>query len=66
MCGEAVSLTRNGATSCTNSSPDDDAKPMAAKYLSKWRPGFLEQQKGRELVDGKTEEENKEKVIAAS
>jgi hypothetical protein len=22
---------------------DDDAKPMAAKYLTKWRPGFLEQ-----------------------
>jgi hypothetical protein len=22
---------------------DDDAKPMAAKYLAKWRPRFLEQ-----------------------
>jgi hypothetical protein len=21
---------------------DDDAKPMASKYLSKWRPGFVE------------------------
>jgi symplekin len=25
-----------------NHSIDDDAKPMAAKYLAKWRPGFLE------------------------
>jgi hypothetical protein len=29
----------------TNLSADDDAKPIAAKYLSKWRPGFIEQQK---------------------
>lgn len=21
---------------------DEDARPMAAKYLSKWRPGFVE------------------------
>jgi symplekin len=25
---------------------DDDAKPMAAKYLTKWRPGFAERLKG--------------------
>jgi len=25
---------------------DEDAKPMAAKYLTKWRPGFAERLKG--------------------
>lgn len=23
---------------------DEDARPMAAKYLTKWRPGFVESQ----------------------
>ena len=38
---------------------DDDARPMAGKYLSKWRPGFMEQQKAieegvekKEVVNG--------------
>lgn len=30
-------------SSNANQYVDDDAKPMAAKYLAKWRPGFLEQ-----------------------
>lgn len=25
---------------------DEDARPMAAKYLTKWRPGFIESQSG--------------------
>lgn len=28
----------------TNDSSDEDARPMAAKYLTKWRPGFVESQ----------------------
>ena len=31
--------------SVTNSlSVDEDARPLAAKYLVKWRPGFIESQ----------------------
>jgi len=30
---------------------DDDAKPMAAKYLAKWRPGFLEQNSDTKKIE---------------
>lgn len=29
---------------------DEDARPMASKYLAKWRPGFIESQKA--IADG--------------
>lgn len=32
---------------------DDNAKPIAAKYLTKWRPGFAER------LNGPAEEESK-------
>lgn len=35
---------------------DDDAKPMAAKYLTKWRPGFDER---FALKENKQEDEEK-------
>lgn len=41
----------------TNLIIDEDARPMAGKYLSKWRPGFIEQQKA--IEDG---EETKEAI----
>ncbi len=34
-----------------NHSTDDDAKPMAAKYLAKWRPGFLEQNNDSKKIE---------------
>ncbi|KFZ03382.1 hypothetical protein V502_10996 [Pseudogymnoascus sp. VKM F-4520 (FW-2644)] len=37
----------------------DDAKPMAAKYLTKWRPGFIER-------NSDTKEESETKLIAGS
>ncbi|KFY05550.1 hypothetical protein V492_08460 [Pseudogymnoascus sp. VKM F-4246] len=37
----------------------DDAKPMAAKYLTKWRPGFIER-------NSDTKEEGESKLIAGS
>ena len=39
---------------------DDDAKPMAAKYLTKWRPGFSER------LTGPEDEEKKANGIAAA
>ena len=39
---------------------DEDAKPIAAKYLTKWRPGFAEGLKGPE------DEERKANGIAAT
>jgi hypothetical protein len=38
----------------TNHSIDDDAKPMAAKYLAKWRPGFLEQNTDTKKIEDNT------------
>jgi hypothetical protein len=35
----------------SNHSIDDDAKPMAAKYLAKWRPGFLEQNSDTKKIE---------------
>lgn len=32
---------------------DEDARPMAGKYLAKWRPGFIEKQTA--LLEGKQE-----------
>ncbi|KFY51774.1 hypothetical protein V496_08775 [Pseudogymnoascus sp. VKM F-4515 (FW-2607)] len=37
----------------------DDAKPMAAKYLTKWRPGFIER-------NSDTKEDSETKLIAVS
>ncbi|KAL5347246.1 hypothetical protein ACLOAV_007555 [Pseudogymnoascus australis] len=37
----------------------DDAKPMAAKYLTKWRPGFIER-------NSDTKEDSETKLIAGS
>ncbi|CAG8954900.1 hypothetical protein HYFRA_00008588 [Hymenoscyphus fraxineus] len=39
----------------------EDAKPIAAKYLTKWRPGFAERLKGAE-----GEEEKKSEVVAVA
>ncbi|KAG0647863.1 mRNA cleavage and polyadenylation specificity factor complex subunit pta1 [Hyphodiscus hymeniophilus] len=43
-----------------NTSSDDDAKPMAAKFLTRWRPGFAERLKGPE------DDEKKANGIAAA
>lgn len=34
---------------------DEDAKPIAAKYLTKWRPGFAERLKAKADEDEKKE-----------
>jgi symplekin len=34
---------------------DEDAKPIAAKYLTKWRPGFAERLKAKDDEDEKKE-----------
>lgn len=46
----AVVVSMCALTLC---SPDEDARPMAAKYLTKWRPGFVESQTS-DGSDGKT------------
>jgi symplekin len=39
---------------------DEDAKPIAAKYLAKWRPGFADKQNGPE------DEKKKDNVVTAA
>jgi symplekin len=42
-------------TCCSNQcATDEDAKPVAAKYLTKWRPGFADRLKGPEDEEKKT------------
>jgi hypothetical protein len=44
-----VILFDNNAS--TNLNADDDAKPIAANYLNKWRPRFIEQHSDRIKIE---------------
>jgi len=48
--------------SCFNRLEDDEAKQVAAKYLTKWRPGFADRLKAEE--DQKKPEGFTEEVMA--
>lgn len=49
--GRPVSASFSMKEMSSNHSIDDDAKPMAAKYLAKWRPGFLEQNSDTKKIE---------------
>lgn len=55
MCGRHVSrLSWLNFQKTDSMFADDDAKPMASKYLAKWRPGFMEANKeAKEVEDNK-------------
>jgi symplekin len=43
---------------------DEDAKPIAAKYLTKWRPAFAERLKGPKEEEKKTNGVGEEAVAS--
>lgn len=59
MYGGLVSVLMTPTPEISNIGTDDDAKPMAAKYLTKWRPGFI----GR---NNDTKEDSESKLITGA
>ena len=60
MCGIPVSPLPISLDCQLLTGVDEDARPMAAKYLTKWRPGF------GEMLKGPGDEEKKANGIAAA